>query len=737
MTVINIMAPQTLRPMTIAICSALMFGCANYQTPPQMGYMTAKEISSEQSHTLIAGNDANESEKGSKASQPGDYVELEATQLRTAPLLRAYNNENGGTLGNFSLPQEPVQLNADAVPLDQFINLALGDVLNINYIVDSSLAKMNAPITLRVTTPVDAKRMLGLVEEVLLVNNVSLVVDDDLIKVVPSKKTGDQVPALFDKAVDPILRYGKVLEIIPIYYLGLTDASSIVRQFLSQGNSKDTKVLYQKNLNSLMVIAERDDIKKIYKLLAEIDVPDTVASNMTLVTPHYVSQENLINDLSVSLGASGIPVSLNKGSNGVVLIPLSNNSVLVTATTKGWLSYTLNWIKQLDQPMAQGNIGSKNGIYAYYMQNAKAEDAWKVISALFSQQQTDSQSASTPSSDLVAAAQAAYTNSGEQQETSSTSSASTGLPGNTSTSRTRSENSANKSDMQVVTDTYRVVVDSNSNSILFTGEYQDYQRLIELLKFVDKRPRQVLLQATIAEVSITDGYSFGFNFSGEGSDGSGSTTMTLANGGNLTLSGVFGDFTAEFNAALSNGKAHVLSSPRIIAMDKQEASIDVGAQIQVTTGSATNTDSTTTTKTYSYVNTGVSLSITPSINENGLVEMIVSQDVSSVGATRGDSPDINQRSLSTTLLANNGDTVFMGGLVTQNDSITETKVPFFGDLPVLGNLFKHQSVDKSSTELVLLITPYVIHNRDDALFYTQGFRELTGWELTSYLPTDQ
>lgn len=734
MTEINIMTPFALRPMTIAMCSALMFGCANYQTPPEMRYMQARELSTEQNYTLISGQENNDKTGEAK---PGDYVELDATQLRTAPLLRAYNNENGGSLNNIALPEESVKLNADSVPLEQFINLALGDVLNVNYIVDSSLAKQKTPVTLRVNTPVDSKRMLGLIEEVLLVNNVSLVIDDDLIKVVPSKKTSDQVPALFDKAVNPLLRYGKVLEIIPIYYLELGEASGVVRRYLSEGSGSGAKVLSQKNLNSLMVIAEREEIKKIYTLLAEIDVPDTVASNMTLVTPHYVSQENLVKDLTVSLGAAGIPVSLNKGSNGVVIIPLSNNSVLITATTKGWLTYSLNWVKQLDQPISQETSGGQNGIYAYYMQNAKAEDAWQVISALFSQMQNQETSDSTTqASDLVAAAQEAYANPGNQNSTSSSAGI---LPGNSATSRSSAtqNSSSNQASMNVVTDKYRVVIDSNNNSVLFTGGYQDYQRLVELLKFVDKRPRQVLLEATIAEVSITDGYSFGFNFSGEGSDGSGSTTMSLASGGNLTLAGVFGDFTAEFNAALSNGKAHVLSSPRIIAMDKQEASIDVGAQIQVTSGSSTNTDTENTTKTYTYVSTGVSLSITPSINENGLVEMAVSQDVSSVGATRGDSPDINQRSLSTTLLANNGDTVFMGGLVTQNDSITETKVPFFGDIPVIGNLFKHQSVDKSSTELVLLLTPYVINNRDDALFYTKGFRELTGWELETYLPINQ
>ena len=286
--------------------------------------------------------------------------------------------------------------------------------------------------------------------------------------------------------------------------------------------------------------------------------------------------------------------------------------------------------------------------------------------------------------------------------------------------------------MQVVTENYRVVVDSKRNSIFFTGEYQDYQRLVELLKFVDKRPRQVLIQATIAEINVDDAQELGFDFNVTGGDITGGT-KGLAEIQNkvLTLTGVFGDVTLGFQAALKTGKAQVLSSPRIIAMNQEPARITVGDQIQVITGEVSGGgDDSKATTTYTYVDTGVTLDIVPTINQNGLVELEISQEVSN----KGTGTDINKRSLQTKLLADSGDTVFMGGLIKQDVGETDNRVPLLGDIPYVGNLFKYKSQTQKSVELVLLITPYVINSREDAIFYTNEFQELTGWELSQYKP---
>lgn len=631
--------------------------------------------------------------------------------VRSAPLLRI-KDPNSSQAKQLALPAEDVTLNADQLPLNSFINLALGDVLDLNYIVDQDLASRSQPVTLRVNNPVSSKRMLGLVEEVLQVNGVALALEEGVIKVIPASKTQNSSAALLSGSVQPILRYGNVAEIIPVYYLPLGQAMTLAERTVKDSNGS---VLMQNNLNAIMVVARQDDIDRLHSLLGELDVPNRAASHMTVARPAYLSMEELITDLQSALAASGVPVSVGKSNNGVVLVPMSNNTLLITASTREWLGYAQDWIRRLDKPKP---VGGGDGVYAYFMKNTKAADAWSVVSAIFGDgNQPNSEQAN--GEDLIAAAdKMAEQNSTGVRPTNSG-------PGNRGFKQDKDDTSVSQS---VITDDYRVVIDNKRNALIFTGRFNDYQRLLELLEFVDRRARQVLLQAVVAEIQLSNDSSLGVEWNIDQGDITGGTTGLLQ-AGNLNLSGIFGDVTAKFAAALETGDAKVLSSPRIIALDQETASINIGQQIAVKTGEiSTGNNNSEVVNSFKYVDIGITLEITPSINENGLVELAISQEVSSPGAGGGDTPPINTRSLQTRLLADSGDTVYMGGLISQNITENESKVPILGDIPGLGYLFKYKTQRESSTELVLLVTPYVINSREEANFYTEQFRTLTGWE---------
>lgn len=683
------------------LSSLVLIGCTSYQ-PQSLKSVQVPANDRQSSVTLVS------EIRADNQGQPANTV---TQSVRTAPLLRV-KDTNKSQAQQLTLPTTDVTLNADQLPLNSFVNLALGDVLELNYIVDQDLAERTQPVTLRVNNPVSSKRMLGLVEEVLQVNGVALALEEGVIKVIPASKTQDASPELLSSAVKPVLRYGNVAEIIPIHYLPLSQAMT-----LAERSVKDSKgsVLMQSNLNAIMVVARQDDINKLHNLLAELDVPDRVASNMTVATPAYLTLQELMKDLKSALEASGVPVSTGKGSNGVVLVPMSNNTLLITASTREWLSYAQDWVRRLDKPKP---VSGGDGVYAYFMKNTQAADAWSVVSAIFGDGNA-AKSSGPSGEDLIAAAN-------QLAEESSTGVRPTNQgPGN------RGFQSANNRDttpQNVITDEYRVVIDNKRNAIIFTGRFDDYQRLVELLEFVDRRARQVLLQAVVAEIQLNSDSSLGVEWNITQGDITGGTSG-LTQTGNLNLTGVFGDVTAKFAAALESGDAKVLSSPRIIALDQETASINIGEQIAVKTGEiSTGNNNAEVVNSFKYIDIGITLEITPSINENGLVELAISQEVSSPGAGGGDTPPINTRSLQTRLLADSGDTVYMGGLISQNVASTESKVPLLGDIPGLGFLFKYQTQREANTELVLLVTPYVINSREEANFYTEQFRTLTGWE---------
>lgn len=635
--------------------------------------------------------------------------------IDSAPRLRNTARINGDDT-TFSLPSESVSLNADNLALNHFINLALGDVLNLSYVVDQSLKSRNTPITLRITQPIDSQRMLGLVEEVLQVNGVGLLAEDGLLKVVPANQLANRAPVLLSESIGPRLRYGNVVEIIPIYYLLLNDASSLVSQMIR--DTRGSSVLTQRHLNALMVVARQDDIEKIHQMLAQLDVPKKVASHMKLIQPAYLPLDEIVEDLKKALFASGVPVSEENGINGVVLTKMSNNTLLMTASTKQWLSFAEDWVARLDKPKP---LGGNDGVYAYYMRNTKAEDAWGVISAIFGQQVAAGKDSAT-GVDLVKEAQQAI------QERNNRATNEYTLPGNASTrDRSRRNPSGNDS---VVTEEYRVVVDQKRNAIIFTGRYNDYQRLIQLLEFVDQRPRQVLIEAIVAEVGINDSQSLGVDWKYQSTNVNQGNNLlklfgeTLGDKAGTSIAFSLGKTNLDISAMLAQSNSKILATPRILALDQEAARFNAGDQVQVVTGTINNENGTTTI-TRQFINTGVSIEITPYINQNGLVEMEISQQVST---PNNDNTAINNRSIQTVLLAESGQMVYMGGLINRNTTISENKVPLLGDIPLLGNLFKYKSENQNNTEVVLLVTPYVITSREDADFYTQEFRQITGWD---------
>lgn len=694
------------------ICSAVLAGCAatpKVELQPVMESQNSGLVST----TILA--------EKKKTNTYTNSVPQITQSVRSAPLLRSQDRDSVGA-AKLVLPKDTLSLSADKMPINNFINLALGEVLELNYIVDQSLQNKTEPVTLRLSKPVDARRLLGLVEEVLQVNGVALALEDGVVKVIPAEKTANAIPTIVSGTVQPALRYGKVVEIIPVFYLPLGQATTLAERMVKESNGT---VLMQNNLNALMVIAKRDEIDQLQKILAEVDVPNRVASHLAVVQPSFLTLEELTADLVKALDAASVPVSLDKGVNGVVLVPMSNNTLLVTASTQAWLEYTRDWVRRLDKPRP---TGGSDGVYAYFLKNTKVADTWAVVSSIFGDGNSSS-SQKEPGEDLLAAAEQVR----DQQNTTGTARASdrslSSEPGNRGAIAPKKTNAQT---MSVMTEQYRVVVDAKRNALIFSGRYSDYQRLVELLQFVDQRPRQVLLQAVIAEVKVTNDSSLGFEWNIAKGDITGGTTGLIGKTGNLNLNGVFGDVTAKFSAALSEGNAKVLSSPRLVVLDQETASIKIGDQIVVKTGEISNGSTGSgdpqVTTSYKYIDTGLSLEITPSINDDGLIEMSISQEISSVSAGGGDTPPINRRAVQSKLLADSGKTVYLGGLLSQNKTDNEEKVPLLGDIPILGSLFKYQTNKHEKTELVLLITPFVITSKEEADFYTDQFRTLSGWD---------
>jgi general secretion pathway protein D len=273
-------------------------------------------------------------------------------------------------------------------------------------------------------------------------------------------------------------------------------------------------------------------------------------------------------------------------------------------------------------------------------------------------------------------------------------------------------------------------VDDSNNTLLILASRHDYQRVLRIIQNLDVVPNQVLIEAIIAEVTLTDDLKFGLRWHLDGKKAGysftgGSSFGSLFPGFSYALAAVNAQLT--LNALNTITKVNVISSPSLTVLDKHTATLQIGDQVPVVTQSAVGVVATNApiVNSVSYRDTGVILSITPRIHESGRVFLKIEQEVSSVASTTTssiDSPTIKQRRVKTTVQVNDGEALALGGLIQDQITDTRNQIPVLGDIPLIGNAFKEKGGTVGKTELILLITPRVVRNLNEAREITDEYR---------------
>lgn len=260
---------------------------------------------------------------------------------------------------------------------------------------------------------------------------------------------------------------------------------------------------------------------------------------------------------------------------------------------------------------------------------------------------------------------------------------------------------------------------------------------------MDKPPKQVLIEATIAELTLTDDLNYGIEWALMSKMEQGSYSLqTLGQLGLNTGTGLTFNFTSDskrlaaaVNAYAKENKLNVLSTPRIMVLDNQSASITVGSQVPLLSGSTSSssvasTGVTVSTEAVQYVTTGIILTVTPTINTSGLLTLAITLEDSEAQTNNTssiDSPLITTQNLTTSVVASSSQTILLGGMITNNLSDTETKVPLLGDIPLIGNVFKTRSKSTTKSELIILLTPRILTSSDQAARVTDEIKRGIKW----------
>jgi general secretion pathway protein D len=271
-------------------------------------------------------------------------------------------------------------------------------------------------------------------------------------------------------------------------------------------------------------------------------------------------------------------------------------------------------------------------------------------------------------------------------------------------------------------DNVTIVPDEVTNSLLIRATANDWQIVQQAIQSLDLRPLQVVIEVIIAEVRRTNDLNVGVSVAAEKVRGDNSTTAVLPG---LTSDNSFslgiiraGDVNIEatLSALATSGNVRILSRPIVHAQNNQEARILVGSQrpfVQV--AQTLPTDQASLQQVVQYRDVGTSLTITPTINDEGYVNLVVTQEVSQATAeVQFDAPVISTREAQTQILARHGQTVVIGGLVDRQNDKTRSGIPLLKDIPILGYLFSSTRETTTNSELFIFLTPYIVATDEDA-----------------------
>ena len=607
-----------------------------------------------------------------------------------------------------------VTLNFIDAEIADVVRAVLGDALKVNYTIDPQI---RGRMTLQTATPIAREAIVPTLEAALEMNGVALIRSSgDLYAVMPLSAAQSRTN---------MLRIGNAgqgfgLQVVQLKYISAADMQQILSAVSPQGG-----VVYVDRVRNLLILSgTHQDTQMLIDTINLFDVDYLKNASYGVFTPANVRAGVLVRELEQIF--AGTPVA-----SLVKLIPLERiNTVLTVAGEPGLLTEVHEWIKRLD---VEGE-GPDRRIYLYHAQNAKAGDLAATLRHVFGLRNdvtaplslnTDRRADPAAGLDLGTAPSGAP--AGQALDPSNGTANAPGFAPNAS-------GGTGAGGLTVVSPGgMRITADRKQNLLIILATHKEYRVLEDALKNIDFAPDQVLIEATIAEVDLTDDFKFGVQWSFDGNDGSVRFTdddagAIVSRFPGFSSTYLAGDVSAVLNALSTRTDVNVISSPKILVLDNQPAMLEVGDQVPIATQSAvsiTNSEA-PIVNSIEFRQTGVILQVTPRINKSGLVILDIAQEVSDVAATTTsdiDSPTIQQRRFTSTVAVQSGATVALGGLIRENVTRGRSGVPYLKDIPGLGALFRTTDDMQRRTELIVFLTPRIVRNPADALAMTAYLRE--------------
>lgn len=631
----------------------------------------------------------------------------------------------------------------------------LATITGRNVVVDP---RVRGTMSLTSTTPVTPAEALRLFSAQLRTQGFALVESDGIDLVLPegeAKLRSERVSA------GRVRRSGQVeTQIFRLKHENANNLVPVLRPLISPNNT----INVDPAANALIITDYGDNLARLGSIIAALDVSsatkveviplqNTVALDLAPLVQSLLQPERASLPAPPQPGAPGRPIPTaaggDTGTYQTAIVPEPNsNSIIVRAANMSRLAEAAALVRQLDQRPATQNGYDRSNLHVVYLKNADATKLAVTLRAALAALPGRSANAPGAGGAPASAAPATQPASFNTPRTGSMSmnSGTGGLDGGP-TIDARAANQPSTGG--------QVQADPSTNSLIISAPEPVYRELRAVIDKLDQRRAQVYVESLIAEVSsnkVADlgiqwqallggakgtnigviGTNFGTNGNILGASAAvsnfitnpqGATTATTAplqTGINLGLLHRFGAgyvLSALANFIQSTGAGNVLSTPTLLTLDNEEARILVGANVPILTGSyaasVAGSNALNPFQTFQREDVGLSLRVRPQISEDGTVKMVIYQEVSSVDPASVNSPQgitIDKRSIESSVLVNDGQIVVLGGLLQDQYSSGEDKVPGLGDIPILGGLFRNETRNHTKTDLMIFLRPVIVRD---------------------------
>jgi general secretion pathway protein D len=673
---------------------------------------------------------------------------------RSAAVGESDGREVTGSLPPQDNADDPgVEMNFDNMDVQTVAKTVVSDTLGLNVIVDP---RVQGNVTIISSKPVPRNDLLATFENAIRMYNAAVVREGNLVRIVPLPEAAGSGKGSFAGG-----KVGFGVTVIPLRYTSAATVAKTAENFLSRPGA----IRADPTRNVVMVQGTAAERQNAMEMIQSFDVEWMRNQSVGIYPLKSTSPDTMVREL-------GRVFETAKDGQGEGLIsfqPIGRmNAVMAVAHNRKFLDQATQWIRRLDQSDSSGTtvrvyrldhgsafkiarilndmfVGKSGGSASDSVAGQVAPGTNGVLSKLDAVGPSASNGGSNNSGNAAGSANGTANSSGSAKNVASFDDFADGLSEKDKKGANgdlTGDAAGGSGPPKGVFQSVHITPDTSNNSIVVYSNQEDYKVIERSIHELDRPQLQVEIEATIAEVTLTDALQYGVQYylgSSQVGAGTNNGSISLSTStatallsqklpGLNVLLGQQSSPSLVLSALSSLTSVKVLSAPTLVVADNQPAYLQVGDSVPISTGSATVLSSTNTiVNTVTMQDTGIILKVWPHIHGNGQVDLEIQQEVSNVvggisSASANLNPTISERRIHSTVSITSGQTVLLGGLMSEEDDKTQTGIPILRQIQGLGDLFGTTNGSKNRTEIIIFVKPSVIQNAGDAQNVAEAFR---------------